>query len=207
MGGIRRRQAAKRPAGTPDTGLLDLIAEAEHDEPLAVVPPTLLGSPARGLPARAAEFSAWRPAYGSFGSHPRSHAWTLACTHPGEPASRCQPTVLTAGPQCSHDWRQRCQAAGDLLYRGACRACPWEGPARDRENPATKDACDHAWPGWRDLPAVEPNDPKALASWTRRVTALYPPGWVEDGGPVRTRRAEGAGRHNKMHRLGYSMGA
>lgn len=76
----------KHPDGAPDTDLLGLIAEAEHDELLAVIPPTLFGSPARGLPARAAELSAWQSAYGNFGSHPRSHAWTLAYTP--TPASR-----------------------------------------------------------------------------------------------------------------------
>jgi hypothetical protein len=79
-----------------------------------------------------------------------------------------------------------------LVYRGGCLGCDWEGPVRDDEDPAVEDACDHAWPGWRDFPLVaNPKTPKAIA----KVKALYDehsPGWSSGDAPLRSNRK---GRH------------
>lgn len=177
-------------------GQLDLFAaieEAKLDAPA----PTLYGSSARGLAARAAEFAAWRDTHGSFGSLGRSHAWTVCITCPDTPTTRCQPTVLSADLRCDCDRYDECSCLGDLMYRGACRCCDWEGEPRDRENAAAEDACDHAWPGWREVPVVPavPEERTKRATWVERVTELYPTGWLEDGGPIRTARTRGGTRH------------
>lgn len=190
-------------------GQLDLLTAIDAGKREAPAP-SLFGSPARGLPAREAEIARWREEHGAFGSLPRSHAWTAWLNRDNQPTARCQPIVLHADLRCHHH-TARCYCAGDLLYRGACRACAWEGEPHDRENPAAEDACDHAWPGWRDLPAVPepPADRKALARWTERVTAAYPPGWLEAGGPIRTRRTHDGNRHVPGHTPhgGYDLAA
>lgn len=177
-------------------GQLDLftvIEQAKRDAPA----PTLYGSPTRGVAARTAEFTTWCQTYGSFGSYIRSHAWTLGLTCPGSPTDRCQPTVLNADLRSTCDCPTSCCCVGDLMYRGACRHCAWEGPAHTRENAAAENACDHAWPGWRELPLVPrvPDERKKRATWVEYVNQLYPPGWLEHGGPIRTERPRGGTRH------------
>jgi hypothetical protein len=192
------------------TDLLDLIEEAEQERRLEAPSPCLFGSPARGIPARKAELEAWRASHGNFASTPRSHAWHLALTHPGRPAGACRPSVLDADLRCGN-WRHResvdgqCCCVGDLLYRGACTACDWEGPVRLDENEATEDAHGHAWPGWRDLPVLAEAAPrgrdglidrKGTARWIAECAPLYPAGWIESGGPVKTARGDKRGtRH------------
>jgi|ThiBio_1000_plan_1041568.scaffolds.fasta_scaffold00807_15 hypothetical protein len=177
-------------------GQLDLFAaieEAKVDAPA----PSIYGSSTRGLAARAAEYLAWREAHGSFGAYGRSHAWTVCLTCPDTPTARCQPTVLSADLRCDCDRYEECSCVGDLMYRGACRHCDWEGEPRDRENAAAEDACDHAWPGWADVPVVSPvpESPKGRAAWVERAVELYPAGWLEDGGPIRTARSGYGTRH------------
>ena len=177
-------------------GRLDLFAAIE-DAKLDAPAPTLYGSPARGLPVRAAEFAAWRQAHGSFGSSRRSHAWTVCLTCPDTPTQRCQPTVLSADLRCDCDRYDRCRCVGDLMYRGACRHCEWEGEPRAGENAAAEDACDHAWPGWHDMPVVPavPDERNKRAAWVEKASELYPAGWLEAGGPIRTTRSRGGTRH------------
>ena len=64
-------------------------------------------------------------------------------------------------------------------------------------NAAAENACDHTWPGWREVPVVAavPEERKKRATWVERVTALYPAGWLEDGGPIRTQRTGYGTRH------------
>jgi hypothetical protein len=130
-------------------------------------------------------------------------------TWPDTPTTRCQPTVLSADLRCECERSVECCCLGELMYRGACRSCDWEGEPRDRENAAAEDAC--AWPGWRDVPVVPsvPDERKKCAAWVDRVTGLYPPGWLEDGGPSRTKRS-GAGTRHVPGRTpfgGYDMSA
>jgi hypothetical protein len=122
--------------------------------------------------------------------------------------------VLTADLRCDCG-RDRhrdkpCLCLGDLLFRGACRGCDWEGEPGADENPAAEAACDHAWPGWRALPVVErmseEHKPRARLE---RVTGRYPPGWVHAGGPIRTHRAGMGPRHvpSRTPFGGYDMAA
>jgi hypothetical protein len=181
------------------TGQTDLFALLEETK-LVTPAPSLYGSPARGLAARSREYQAWRAEHGGFGALGRSHAWTVWITCPDTPTGRCQPTVLSADLRCGCDNRRdqpHCRCVGDLMYRGACRGCDWEGDPVVRENTAAEHACDHTWPGWQQLPVVRrvPEERKARARWIADVTAAYPPGWLEDGGPIRTARTGAGSRH------------
>jgi hypothetical protein len=184
---------------TINAGQTDLFTLIEETK-LATPAPTLYGSPARGLPARRTEYQRWRAQHGGFGSLGRSHAWTVSISCPDSPAPRCQPTVLAADLRCDCDNRcdhAHCSCVGELMYRGACRSCDWEGEPVDGENAAAEDACDHAWPGWHQLPVVArvPEQRNARARWVEAVTTSYPAGWLEDGGPIRTARSGMGGRH------------
>jgi Family of unknown function (DUF6349) len=118
--------------------LLDLIEEAKQAAPA----PTLYGSLARGLAARADEFQGWRAEHGGFDSLSRSHAWTVWPSCPHTPTGRCQPTVLAADLRCDcgrdRHGDKPCLCLGDLLFRGACRGCDLEGEPRADENPAAE---------------------------------------------------------------------
>lgn len=209
-----------RPQAAGQGSLLDVLAEEQLQQPA----PCLFNSAIRGIAAREAEFEAWTAEHGNFGSMMRSHAWTMWITCPYEPTGRCQPTVLSAD---TRRWDSRddmpapeCDCAriyDDLLYRGACTGCTWEGAPRGGENPAAEDACDHAHPGWRELPAV-PRVPENWSGygkkaaqtrdrWLARVNEVYPAGWLEAGGPIRTARRSMEGRHVPAHTPfgGYDM--
>jgi len=181
------------PGALVQLDLFTAIDEAKLEAPA----PSLYGSAARGLAARAAEMQAWRSEHGNFGCLPRSHAWTVHITCPDTPTDRCQPTVLSADLRCDCDRFEDCYCIGDLMYRGACRGCDWEGEPHEEENTAAEDACEHAWPGWRELPVVPavPDKGTTRARWIEDVAALYPPGWLEDGGPIRTSRRHSGTRH------------
>ncbi|WP_433235303.1 DUF6349 family protein [Streptosporangium sp. CA-135522] len=144
----------------------------------------------------------------------RSGLWCIYINHPGfnghggpvvSTAPLHRPTVLYLGFR-SHS-----------LKRGACLGCEWdEGEDRRQEREAVEDAHDHAWPGWRDLPAVLPPpgaagfDPKVLARWRVKVDKAYPPGWLEAGGPIITVRKDSAlSRHEpgKAPGGGYDLAA
>jgi hypothetical protein len=193
-------------AGMVQLDLFAVIEAAKLDAPTM----SIYGSPARGLAARAAEAAAWREQHGRFGYLGRSHAWTVQIMCPESPTERCQPTVLSADLRCDCDRfdrdREPCSCVGELMYRGACRGCDWEGQPHEAENAAAEDACDHAWPGWTDLPVVAdvPEERKKRARWVESVTALYPPGWLEAGGPIRTQYGT---RHvpNRTPFGGYDM--
>ena len=136
--------------------------------------------------------------------------WSIAITAPGdepfddgEPLSgrwsRCSPTVLSRD-----HWPRR----PHLEYRGACLGCGWISPRTHLlqaggENAAVEDAHDHTHPGWRDLPVVAAlpsiDSPTGQGRMTGRWRAtwepLLPAGWLDSGGPIRTKRSPLATRH------------
>ena len=192
---------------TPRTAVeqLDLFAEADaaaaqrkFDEA-----PSIYDTSARGYAHRLTAIADWTAQYGSFDSNLRSHAWRPANGSPDNPdaaTARCQPAVLTADLRCHHH-REDCSCVGDLVYRGACLRCEWEGDVRASENAAAEDAHDHAWPGWRELPIVQrrPENSKARPHWIEQVNDAYPDGWLESGGPIRTARQRYGTRHVPNH--------
>lgn len=115
--------------------------------------------------------------------------WKVAICEPETPAGPgCQPTVLY---RYLNGIRRESTTNCGSEYRGACFACRWLGPQRDDENTATEDAHDHAFPGWRDLPAIEPyryDEGAKRARLAQRLGPLYPPGWPERKGPTITYR-------------------
>jgi len=187
-------------------GQLDLFAP-----PPPQVPRCLYRSETRGLVARLVEFEAWQECHGSFGSLVESHAWTPPACAPMESTSRCQPTELSADLR-PHTWKANpvpppcgCWDIDELMYRGACTGCAWEGPPVTSHNLAVEDACGHAHPGWWDLPTV-PRVPEGISGdsatarkringWLAKVRAVYPAGWLEAGGPIRTLRYRDESRH------------
>jgi hypothetical protein len=211
---MSRRRAAP---GDGQEGLWD-----EPPPPEDLPSPCLFSSPARGLAARLAEFENWKAQYGSFGCLSRAHAWCLPWQDgQSPPGGHCQPVALSADLRLDGGPREvpcGCKERHDaLLYRGACRACDWEGEPCGSENAAIEDGCDHAWPGWRNLPVVAASYPDMASGasaqrgkdqWTGRVTAAYPAGWLQAGGPVRTHRAGGATRHvpGRTPFGGYDLG-
>jgi hypothetical protein len=97
-----------------------------------------------------------------------------------------------------------------IRLQSRCPGCGHQGPIRSDENEAIEDACDHAHPGWRTMPLLEPY-PYELTKrprWEAAARAAYPPGWFEREGPVREQRGPIGGRHvlGKAPGGGYAMG-
>ncbi|MGQ4491141.1 DUF6349 family protein [Streptomyces sp. SAS_281] len=130
--------------------------------------------------------------------------WRIDYGHPGftrrtppEPTSDHQPTTLV------RSWGQPApDGSGETwpyLHRGACLGCSWEGPDRRRTDEAVEDAHDHTHPGWRDLHEMPERRGR---HWLTHVQRLYPEGWFEKGGPVRTIRTG----IEKQHKPGAAPG-
>jgi hypothetical protein len=119
------------------------------------------------------------------------------------PATACRPGVQWR-PGYSED-----PPRPGMIYSGAC-GCGWEGPDHLGENAAVEDAHDHAWPGWRDQPLMPPvpHDDAEATAWLARARRVYPRGWLDSGGPVRTARVSPIGcRHHRSHLWnGFDMG-
>ena len=171
-------------------GQLDLLALLPTREEQRPTPPRLTVSPARGYAAREGAFSEWRQRYGGFDSARVSHGWHVALCEATGPVTRCQVTVLTVNLGCRHTGRAGCQCVGGLSYRGACLHCPWEGPVREDQTQAVGDGLDHAHPGWRNGPTVQPlghePSPKQRRRWNEEVDKLY--GDRPEGYPIITER-------------------
>ncbi|MFI6290084.1 DUF6349 family protein [Nonomuraea sp. NPDC050790] len=137
----------------------------------------------------------------------------IAITHPlpGEPGGHCRTTVCswTAEPGDPAPPTVK-QPEYHLRYRSLCGGCGHTGPDRSEENAAVEDGCDHAFPGWRELPvmAERPYAGAALERWEAEARAVYPAGWFDRGGPVRATRRPMGGRHVPGYAPGggYSMG-
>ncbi|PZG04317.1 hypothetical protein C1J01_44760, partial [Nonomuraea aridisoli] len=130
-------------------------------------------------------------------TNPQAGAWAIYITHPGNQLGRARaplqqadkhlPTVLFQVGRHPH------------RFRGACLGCVWEssqdfGHVLD----AVEAAHDHTHPGWRNLlPVHEPPKDYGKAKmrrWLNDVTAVYPLGWFDSGGPVVTIRRDPANR-------------
>ena len=204
------RDAARQAAREWEAHLADeRIAARQAQVELA---PRIYAPPGvRGYWARVVAFDAWVEGHGHFDCFALSHGWHKAIPNhdPDAPTADCRPTTLAADLRCKH-YRQECFCVSDLLHRGACLSCDWEGPARDRESRAVEDAHDHAWPGWRHLPCVSSppergtsaQQKKRTVSWEADVNDVYPAGWLHAGGPIRTMR-NGMGTRHVPGRTGH----
>ncbi|MFD4394421.1 DUF6349 family protein [Kitasatospora sp. NPDC058478] len=169
------------------------------------------GADRRGLTADTAAcvkaITAWTAAHTATGAVARHNAhlalprttprnarratWQLSYGHPGyngirpaTPTGRHTATRLDRWPD---DRGER---------RGACLACPWEGPIRRRHNHAIEDALDHTHPGWRDLPVLpQTATRKSGAQLRAHRDATYPSGWFDNGGPSKVLTTTANDRH------------
>jgi Family of unknown function (DUF6349) len=198
-------------------GQLDLFADLDAAAAAAAAAeaqrsfdeaPSMFRSSVRGFFARIAAAEVWSDEHGHFDCLRRSHAWRaeIGGGRSDQPTGVCRPITLTADLRCDH-YRDECSCIGDLVYRGACLHCDWEGPVRDDHNGAVEDAHDHAWPSWRDLPCV-PRRPElgtsakqktAMTRWAETINDVYPDGWLESGGLIRTVRGRYGTRHVPDH--------
>lgn len=211
------RDKAKAPNADSQLDLFAEIEAAEAELRLAQAP-TLFDTAERGVFARLEMFEQWVAEYGNFGCKRLSHGWRPTYTSfrgdRPEPTDRCRPILLDAELRCDH-YGDSCLCVGDLLYRAACLHCTFEGTIRDCENAASEDAQDHCFPGWRDLPIVAQvpeygsgaSGKKAMTNWIAKVETLYPTGWLQEGGPIRTRRTAPGTRHVPLRTPfgGYDM--
>jgi hypothetical protein len=120
------------------------------------------------------------------GSHTAPWDWAVALCHEHAPtAPGCQPAVLDRHVYLDPTDYSTFQ---HMEYRAACHGCDWIGDIVPEECAATELAHDHAFPGWRNLPALvpaRPYHPQRLRSDVLRfVGRLYPPGWIERHGPT-----------------------
>jgi hypothetical protein len=134
----------------------------------------------------------------------------LAPAGPSAAAQRytCQVVVLDPWTVATAD--QLGGGREELGYRSWCRTCQVEGPRRETNNEAARDACDHGWPRWEDQPLM-PARPsgedgqKALPDWLALARRLYPAGWVDAGGPIRTSEPSWYRAHDETEWGGFGM--
>lgn len=132
--------------------------------------------------------------------NPAPGMWTILATYPGAELGQLnRPPSATVDHRPTILWKVL-DADRRSCYRGACLGCTWESDDHDTKNAAVESAHDHAFPGWRELPAVLPA-PKAAAynedtwdRWFAKVAPAYPAGWFDQGGPIVVLRSE-ATRH------------
>ncbi|MBT2390719.1 hypothetical protein J7E87_15110 [Streptomyces sp. ISL-1] len=130
--------------------------------------------------------------------------WSIDYGHPGftlhtppEPTADHQPTVITR--RWNQPAPQHPEETWTYLHRGTCLGCTWEGLDRRRTDEAVEDAHDHTHPKWRTLP---PLPERRGRHWLTHAKHLYPEGWFDNGGPVRTIRTG----IEKQHRPGGAPG-
>lgn len=187
--------STRPPAATGQLDLFELFELAADDRIGATEVTSLYASSTRGLAARTAELDRWIATHRGCRPARSSHAWRVGLCEPDTITAQCQPTVLTCDLRCDcHD--PECSCVGDLLYRGACRCCDWEGEPTDDQVVAVGEGLDHAHPGWRTAPAVDalPHSAtrKQAATWRAAVDAAYGP--RPTGFPIITRRPPRHGR-------------
>ncbi|MGW4691053.1 DUF6349 family protein [Kitasatospora cineracea] len=140
-------------------------------------------------------------------------AWHISWGHPGfDPTNPTTPTEQHTATVIE-------QSADLPGRRGACLACPWEGPIRRDHNTAVEDGLDHTHPGWRSLPAIPQGKSGKNAHLLRAyLDAVYPTGWFETGGPLKVYtstandrhepgKARGGGYLVKVYRSTYTPGS
>lgn len=157
-------------------------------------------------------------AYDAAPDDQRRGMWHIYITHPGSKESSRDSTAASTAPDHRPTvlFRVVDEPKWHQVYRGGCLGCDWEGEEHTKEGEAAEDAHDHAWPGWRDRPAVLSRpataeyDKKSLNRWVASVRQAYPDGWLDHGGPIRTIRKDSRGMRNVPGRApggGYDMAA
>ena len=93
----------------------------------------------------------------------------------------CTPSVLYRYQGQRHDWL------------GICTGCGWGGTAQTGESEAIEQAHDHTHPEWRTIPVIASprhlgDGTKTDTKWVDLAHATYGTDWLNNQGPVRTRR-------------------
>lgn len=175
------------------------------------VPVPKLFTAGPGLRLRQWEFERWTDDYGHFDSLRISHGFHIHLWKGELDIDHCQAAVMQADLGCHHqrqwaDEEAACQCVVNQVHRPMCLFCDWEGSDHEHPNDAAQEALDHAWPGWRSLPdaprrhadteGTSATAKAKLAAWVAAVNAIYPPGWLEQGGPIITVRNSVYGRRH-----------
>lgn len=129
-----------------------------------------------------------------------SSEWHVALTHEHTPRNPgCQPAVLSRYVDATSEPRLERGITTVTEYAAACHGCAWMEAGIFDENEATEVAHDHAFSGWRDTPVIAALPYEPTQRQTRECLALierlYPAGWIERCGPVRTLRSAVGTRH------------
>lgn len=115
--------------------------------------------------------------------------------------------------RCNHWGVDLDFCVGSLLYQAICAECEWNSIGSEQD--VVEAWHDHAWPGWRELPAVPTkvqstgheggNSKGRTRKW---IETHYPAEWLVNGAPVVTERSNGATRHVPGRALfgGYDLG-
>lgn len=125
----------------------------------------------------------WRP-FGRSGSSPwlEDPVWPSSLRTP-----RCQVMLLARGERLSPYYGDKV-----IAFAAGCTGCGWLSDERPAQMQALAEGLDHSHPGWWALPIVRSLKAGAgmadRAKWARTVARMYPTGWFESAGPVRTHR-------------------
>lgn len=156
-----------------------------------------------------------KPCVGTLQDTGRLHVgrgFRIAPTHPGSDETTgdelddvedlvdgCVPTV-ESGPGC--------------VFRGRCLGCGHRTCIVDSEQDAVERIHDHTHEGWRDIRPVRPwprgtdstpkRTEKLRADWLAEHADVFPDGWFENGGPIRTLRGPGTDRTGTRSVPGYA---
>lgn len=190
-----------------DLAAAHAVAEAERQRAIDEAS-ARFESPEPGFSARIAAAYERDERHGRFDRLRRLHDEIGGHDYVPRSAAR-QPITLVADLRCGRCDRDCCRVC-DLVYRGRGPHYDREGPIRDRHSGAFEDAHDHAWPGWCKLPRV-PRRPErgssakkaSPAPWVKHVIAVYPDGWLEAGGPIRSASRRYRSRHVPAPHTGF----
>lgn len=159
-----------------------------------------------------AAWERWSFENGSFGCIPRSHMWHRQSyrqypTLIGSNSSDHQLDLFRADARCDgkrFGHPDHTHAPGEIpgtyQYQAICEPCQWHAIS-NRENNLVEAWHDHAFPGWRSLPAVplaltqtqgKKNYDSRLQTW---LEEHYSEKWRQHGCPIITERESYAGRH------------
>ena len=124
----------------------------------------------------------WRRTNGRFGAWLLFHQWRVndLSSSPLASGHECMTTQAYLGcPPSAHTSAGKCSCVGGDVWRTVCPPCGWASEVLTAEQDAVEAWHDHAWPGWRDLPAVECQGACPTATWGKQLEAVYPAGWAD----------------------------
>lgn len=160
------------------------FADLEPPEPEAVYQHVVPEGFSRGYFSPDVLFDAWnlwKSLNGNQGAIPMSRMWHPSWYAPTVTAEHEGALFSAALWGCRHD--RGCSCVGGDAHRMICDPCKWQVFG---DEPTVVEAWhDHAWPGWRELPAASP----------ATAADVYPPEFQQTGAPIITDRGAFGWRH------------